>query len=332
MGPPASLLWSLLLPLPGFLPGAGEAVESQYVIIVTGAAGAEEYGAEFERAADRWEEAARAGGAESIRLGPRAGGGEAGQATDRDLLAGAIRGRSGSSKECLWIVLIGHGTFDGKEAKFNLRGPDFSAAELAEWLQSCKRPLAVIHCGSGSGPFINKLSGPGRVIVTATKSGDELNYARFGRYLAEAVAERDCDLDKDEQVSLLEAFLLAAARTAEFYEREARLATEHALIDDNGDGLGTPADWFRGARAVRRAAGGAAADGLRSGQFILVRRPVERVMPAAVREERDRLELALESLREEKAKIDPDEYHDRLEKILLELARLYEKLEKDAAK
>jgi hypothetical protein len=340
MGRPGRLAlfsaWSLALP--GFSGAAGEekhgggdAPGRQCAIIVTGAPGAEEYGADFARAAAAWEDAARGGGAEVIRIGPggsEEGAGGAGSSADRDILAEAIRGRARGSKECLWIVLIGHGTFDGRAAKFNLRGPDFAAEELAEWLKPCDRPLAVIHCGSASGPFLNRLSGPGRAIVTATRSGDEINYARFGRCLGEAISSGDGDLDKDEQVSLLEAFLLAAARTAEFYEREARLATEHALIDDNGDGLGTPADWFRGTRAVRRAAGGAAADGLRSSQIVLVRRPVERAMPASVREERDRLEQALESLREEKAKLDPAAYYARLEPILLELARLYERFEK----
>ena len=77
--------------------------------------------------------------------------------------------------EAVWLVLIGHGTYDGKEAKFNLRGPDVSDAELAEWLKACKRPLAVIDCSSSSAPFLNRLSGRDRVVITATRTGSAVS-------------------------------------------------------------------------------------------------------------------------------------------------------------
>ena len=107
----------------------------------------------------------------------------------RAVETGAGGGAEGIREE-LWLVLLGHGTFDGKVAKFNLRGPDFSADELASWLQPFKRPLAVIDCSSCSAPFLPKLSAPGRVIITATRSGNEENYARFGQYISEAIGTR----------------------------------------------------------------------------------------------------------------------------------------------
>ncbi|HEY8503795.1 MAG TPA: hypothetical protein VIL46_04390, partial [Gemmataceae bacterium] len=223
----------------------------------------------------------------------------------------------------LWVVLIGHGTFDGREARFNLSGPDFTARELAGWLEPLKRPVVVINCASASGPFVNHLSGENRVVVTATRSGHELNFAYFGKYIAGAVADPAADLDKDGQVSLLEAYLTAASRVAEFYRSGARLATEHALLDDNGDGLGTPPDWFRGVRAVRRAKEGAAADGTRAHQLHLVPSARERAIPAEVRRKRDALELALAELRGQKEKLEADEYYERVEKLMVELARLY---------
>src|ERR1019366_7106008 len=128
--------------------------------------------------------------------------------------------------------------YDGHSTKFNLRGPDISATDLAAALKPCLRPLAVIDCASASGPFINALSGPNRVIITATRSGSEVNATRFGGYLAKAIADPAADLDKDGQTSLLEAFLLASRETQQFYREAGRLATEHALLDDNGDGLG----------------------------------------------------------------------------------------------
>ena len=162
------------------------------------------------------------------------------------------------------------------------------------------------------------------MVITATRSGSEQNYARFGHYLSEAIADPTADLDKDGQTSLLEAFLIASRRTKEFYDNEGRLATEHALIDDNGDGLGTPPDWFRGIRAVKRAKEGAALDGLRAHQFHLARSEAEQKMPSTVRAKRDEVELAIAKLRDGKSNLDEDTYYALLETLLLEMARLTE--------
>ncbi len=234
------------------------------------------------------------------------------------LLAKASTGR-----EPLWIVLIGHGTFDGREAKFNLRGPDFTDVELDQWLTSSKRPVVVINCASASGPFINRLSGRDRIVVTATKSGYELNFARFGQYIAESIDDERADLDKDGQVSLLEAFLTASSRVDEYYRTHSQLATEHALLDDNGDGLGTPSDWFRGIRATRRAKDGAALDGHRAHQIHLVKSDRERQMPADLGRRRDQIELSVAALRDQKDKLGEDVYYRKLEDLMVELARLY---------
>ena len=296
---------------------ATEMGEQPTVIVVQGAPGAPEYEPEFARWADLWESAAARGGATVVRIG--VGDSE----SDRDRLEEAIENAAAHETAPLWLVLIGHGTYDGREAKFNLRGPDISAADLAGWIAPLARPVAVLNCSSSSGPFVNRLSGKNRVVVTATRSGDELNYARFGQYLAEAIGNRAADLDKDEQVSLLEAYLWAGARTAEFYSSAARLATEHALLDDNGDGLGTPADWFRGVRATKRAKEGAASDGTRAHQWHLVPSDRERRLPPEVRRRRDELELQMASLRDRKAGMSEDEYYRQLQAVALELARLY---------
>ena len=195
--------------------------------------------------------------------------------------------------------------------------------ELAEWLTPVKRPVVVINCASASGPFINRLSGPNRVVVTATKSGYEMNFARFGQYLAEAIADPHADLDKDGQVSLLEAYLTASSRVEEYYRTHSQLATEHALLDDNGDRLGTPASWFRGVRATQRAKDGAALDGIRAHQLHLIPSDREREIPVRIRQRRDQLELSIAALRDQKEKLKDDEYYARLEKLMVELARLY---------
>jgi hypothetical protein len=245
-------------------------------------------------------------------------------AADREQLEQALAAEPKDGAAELWLVLIGHGTFDGREAKFNLRSNDVAATELANWLQPFRRPLAVINTASASSPFLQKLSGTNRVVVTATRSGSEVNYARFGQFFSAAVGDLEADLDKDGQTSLLEAFLMASRRVKEFYDLEGRLATEHALLDDNGDGFGTPPDWFRGVRAVKSAKDGAALDGFRAHQFHLIRSEAERKLSPETRARRDALEFSISKLRETKRALPEEVYYEKLEALLLELARLYE--------
>ncbi|SIO41343.1 hypothetical protein SAMN05444166_4500 [Singulisphaera sp. GP187] len=297
------------------------------VLIVVGAPGSAVYEARFRQWANQWQAAAEKAKAESIAIGlVHEPGTDTKGTTDHDRLQSILaeKAKAGAGREPLWIVLIGHGTYDGREAKFNLRGPDVTDLELFEWLKPLQRPIAVINCASASGPFLNRLSGPDRVIITATRSGNEQNYARFGQHIAEAIADNPrADLDKDGQVSLLEAYLTAGGRVEESYREQSQLATEHALLDDNGDKLGTPAAWFRGVRATRRAKDGAPLDGIRANQFVLIPSDRERKLPAEVRQKRDQLELSIAALRDEKEKLTPDAYYRRLEPLLVELAKLY---------
>lgn len=315
------------------------------VVLVVGAEGTPEFGRQFEQWAGRWQQAAEKANARLIQIG-RGDGGKSGisdpksrisdlkseisnsksvsaAGNDRDRLKDVLIEETKDASTPLWLVLIGHGTFDGKQAKFNLRGPDVSDRELAEWLKPIERPLAVIDCTSASGPFLKQLAASGRVVVTATRSGFEHNFSRFGDYFSAAISDASADLDKDGQTSLLEAYLAAVHRTEEFYKQESRLATEHALLDDNGDGLGTPADFFQGVRAARRAKDGAALDGARAHQWCLVLSTREQNMPAEVRQKRDQLELQIDGLRDKKSTLPEAEYYTQLEALLLDLARLY---------
>jgi hypothetical protein len=296
------------------------AEERPTVFVVVGAAGEAAYRPQFDEWTKRWREAASAAGADFVAVGLD----ETNAVPDRQILETRLAGLVEESNAAVWLVFIGHGTFDGETPKFNLRGPDVSAMDLATWLQPWRRPVAIIQCASASGPFLAQLSHTNRVVITATQSGEELNFARFGAHLAESIADPTADLDKDGQTSLLEAFLVASRRVAEFYESEGRLATEHALLDDNGDRLGTPADWFEGVRAVRRAADGARPDGLRAHQFHLIRSERERQLPEGFRLSRDQLEWELETLRARKNELSLEVYFDQLERLLVRLARLYE--------
>ncbi|WP_425613905.1 hypothetical protein NA78x_003749 [Anatilimnocola sp. NA78] len=290
-----------------------------HVIVVVGASGGEEFEQPFRDWAGRWIAAAKSGKVEFTVIGLDS----LEQNPDRDRLQQAIaKLASEPDPRPVWLVMIGHGTYDGKVARFNLRGPDLSSSELKEMLKPLTSPLAVIDCSSSSGPFLGELSGPNRVIITATKSGHEYNFARFGDYLSSSIADRSVDLDKDDQTSLLEAYLAASAKLREFYASESRLATEHALIDDNGDKLGTPADWFQGLRVVKQTKAGAAVDSTLASQFVLVRSEQEQAIPAAVRVERDQLETELAALRARKPNLGEAEYFTRLETLLVKLAKL----------
>jgi hypothetical protein len=313
-------MFCLFLVLSASFSLSAQTSEQRSLILVIGAAGEAEYGEQFSAWAELWKQAAAKGGLQTTVIGEDKDNPE----NDRARLLGALTNEVARPAGELWLVFIGHGTFDGRAAKFNLRGPDISAQELAAVLKLCQRPLAVINCASASGPFINALSAPGRVVVTATRSGNEVNATRLGGYLAGAIADPAADLDKDGQTSLLEAFLFASRQTAQFYKEAGRLATEHALLDDNGDGLGTPADWFRGVRAVKTAADGKSVDGVRANQLQLVRSDSENKLSPESRARRDELEKQLSDLHARKSGMDENEYYRQAEQIFLEIAKLYQ--------
>lgn len=308
------LWWGLLVP-------TGFGAES--ILVVKGADGEEVYGAQFAAQIDQWTSTAEIADASITVIGMD----PLSEPTDRDRLHQALTEFAQEPPGRLWLVLIGHGTFDGSTARFNLRGPDLSADDLAAWLSPIPGPLVVINTASASGPFLHALAGPDRIVITATRSGSELNVTRFGTYLAQSLADPESDFDRDGQTSLLEACLAASAGVRAFYQSESRLATEHALIDDNGDGKGTPAEWFRGVRARKRPDEDAAIDGALAHQVHLVLSPAEQQLPADIRGRRDHLEQKVFALRERKGEVPEEDYFVQLERLLLELARLYKSAE-----
>ncbi|MFC1781490.1 hypothetical protein ACFLZ8_04450 [Planctomycetota bacterium] len=303
-----------------------ETQQKPTILIVVGAGGSEEFSVEFAQSANILQEACNKANVKYITIGLDTL--ENNGPEDRLILRQTISNEPNETDAALWIVLIGHGTYDGRTAKFNLRGPDISADEFAEWLEPLHRPVALINTASSSAPFLSKLSSEERIVITATKSGYELNYARFGKYFAQAISsEQESDLDKDGQTSLLEAFLTASSQVAEFYSTEGRLATEHGLLDDNGDGLGTPADWFSGIRPIQKATNNASPDGYRANQFHLIKSELENKMPSELRIKRDELELEVVKLRDSKDSLTEEEYFSRLEKLLYQIAKIYEQID-----
>ena len=329
----ALLLLALLTPL-----SLRAAEPLHEILVLVGAAGEGDYAGGFASAARAWEKAAARGGAHCTIVGlaptaessPESAPASSSSAsstdaspTDRTRLQQWLAARSGESGPPAWIVYLGHGTFDGREARLNLRGPDVTAPELATWLAPLRRPLIFIHGGSASAPFLAALSAPERIIISATRSGHELNYARFGERFADSIANPAADIDQDGQTSLLEAFVTAAQQVQAFYAETGRLATEHALIDDNGDRQGTPAEWFRGLRLQRRPEGAAEPDGQRARLIALVPGAGERALTPAQRDARDRLERELEALRARKPDLPEADYYRQLESLFRRLGEIY---------
>jgi hypothetical protein len=160
-----------------------------------------------------------------------------------DAVKGALAKLSGSMgpDDQLTIVLIGHGSGQGLDEKFNLIGPDLSVAEWADLVKPVRGRVVMIDTTSASFPFLAGLSGAGRVIVTATNSAAQRYHTVFPDAFLKAFQTDDADLDKNGRISVLEAFTYAARLVKESYERAGTMATEVASLDDNGDGKGRDA-------------------------------------------------------------------------------------------
>ena len=214
------------------------------------------------------------------------------------------------------LTLIGHGSFDGVEYKFNLVGPDVSAAELAEL---CNRVPArrqlIVNTTSASGGSIAVLQRAGRAVVASTKSGTEKNATVFARYWVEALQDPSADVDKNESVSALEAFQYADRKTAEFYTAQKRLATEHAVFEDTGKG-----------EPVRTASLDTGEGRLLS-SLILVRSgdAQKAAFDSSKRDllaKREDVERQIDALRYQKAAMSQNDYEQQLKTLLVGLARI----------
>ncbi len=217
----------------------------------------------------------------------------------------------------IFILLIGHGSYQGDESQLSLPGPDMSAEDFAGLLDLFKtQQVVLVNTASASGDFVTVLSGPGRTIVTATKSAFERNETMFCEYFVRAFAEDGADVDKDEMVSLLEAFNYARREVVRVYERESRLLTEHAMLDDNGDGEGS-------ADPDPNAADGAIAQRLFLGLApgALAATAADDSVLVGLYRTRQELQNRIADLRNRKQAMDPATYERELELLLVELAQ-----------
>ena len=245
------------------------------------------------------------------------------KATREKLLASltAIAGQAQAADSVI-VMLIGHGTFDGSEYKFNLPGPDISGAQLAAALDKIPaQKQVVVIMTSTSGGSIAALRRENRVVVTATRNGTERNATIFGRYFVEAIRDAAADTDKNDSVTVLEAFRYADSKTTKFFETQKRLATEHALLEDTGKGEGV------------RAPSAENGQGLLAGRIALVRLGSGAVAARTPEKQKllarkDELENEIDKLKYQKAATPSDEYRQKLGVLLLELAKTQAELDK----
>jgi hypothetical protein len=240
------------------------------------------------------------------------------EATLRKL--GAAAGPEGE----LWLVLFGHGSTRGEETTVNLPGPDLSGGELAAILESLPVERVVIaNASSASADFVQNLSAPGRAIVTATRTSSERHAPMFGGFFTEGFAGNKADVDKDQRVSLLEAFDYARVAVARAFESDGRMATEHPMLDDNGD---------RNGSLEPRAAG--EVDGLAASRFFLGSGTVEVAGSPELdrlQAKKNELEGRIAELRAQRGARDEELYLQELETLLLDLARTNEEIQRLAA-
>ncbi|MFO1351450.1 MAG: C13 family peptidase [Gammaproteobacteria bacterium] len=213
----------------------------------------------------------------------------------------------------VFIVLLGHGAARGKSAVFNLPGPDITAAEFAPLLDNLKAQKVVfVNAAAASGPFIQALSGPNRVVISATASGAEVYFAEFGGFFTAAFAAAGADTDKNGQVSVLEAFDYARREVERLYQTDNRLPTEHAMLDDNGDGKGSlEPDPGNGDGALARTV-------FLRGEAVVSAADSPEV--AALKQAQLDLERRIEELKSRKAALETEAYETQLEELLVELA------------
>ncbi|MBZ2183579.1 MAG: hypothetical protein K7J46_02635 [Bryobacter sp.] len=238
----------------------------------------------------------------------------------RDALAQIAR--EAKPDDTLVLTLIGHGTFDGSDYKFNIPGPDISAKELALWLLPvpAKRQL-VVNTTSASGASLADLRQEGRTVITATKSGTEKLATVFARFWLEALRDPQSDADKNDIVSALEAYRYADTKTTKYFESNQRLASEHALIADTSSSQGwrTP-------------------DSTKGEAMVAMRMPVlvfgslqnaaKSPEKQTLLRQREELEQRIDNLKLRKAAMPAEQYRLEMRNLLLQVARVQQELDK----
>lgn len=298
-------------------------VPRAYWLIVSGLSGEDDIATSYAKWSAQISAAARDrfSAARVVQLSER-GQDSAALSTRANIVAQLQRiGAEATATDELFIILIGHGSASDSTARIALPGPDLTARDLATSLQGVKARVTVVNTSSASGGWIAALAARGRVVITATKSGVEQNETTFGGYFAAALSTDDADTDKDNRVSVLEAYNYARGQVERAYAADKKMLTEHAQIDGDGDGkaVATAAvDSPDGAIAGLTFFGTLGSSGTRAGTAAVgPQSPELRALYA----EKARLELQLSQLRARKAEMPDADYQKQLEALLLDIAK-----------
>jgi len=299
--------------------------EDRFALVVTGAAGGDQFIAAFRT----WEQQAgtglrQLGFADDHVILLSGVDGDPARSSTREHVAEAIqRIKARAAREdVILVLLLGHGSVDATSAKFNLVGPDLSSGEWAELLRDVPGRLVVINTTGASFPFLGELSARGRIVITATNSTAQRYDTVFPDRFLSAMTDAAADLDKNGRVSVWELFAYTSRTVARHYEQQGLLATEHPLLDDTGDGNGSEAP---GAGLTPDAHTPPIEDGALARATYLERDPIEATADAelaALLTQRRTLEERAEALKQRKATMAPEVWDREFEALMIELARV----------
>jgi len=209
-----------------------------------------------------------------------------------------------SANDFLTVTLIGHGTYDGEDYRYNIPGPDLTATDLANWLQPIStRQQLIVVATSASGGALQRLQSERRVVITATKSGGERNAVRFVEHWLQALRAGEADRDKNEWVTAQEAYDYAVRKVADAFKSSAALATEHARLE------------------------GKQASSMPLGRLGTAKQMPNDAVLVDLFAERVRTETEFEAVKARKAQLAADAYYQELEKSLIALAKTQRRID-----
>ena len=296
--------------------------QTRWAVIISGASGGERYAGQMRD----WREGLRSAlvdrygfKAQHVRLlvDESVPTGEKGSADNVRKIFTEIK-KAGTKDDFVLVVLLGHGTYDGDVAKFNLVGPDLTAKDWTDLLAGVQGRLAVVNTTEASFPFLESLTAKGRVVITATDSAAQKYATVFPEYFVKAIREASTDLDKNGRTSLFEVFAAASAAVKQHYEQNGQLATERAVLDDNGDGKG------------REATAEGPDGGVARMSYLDAESAAESANPeiAALAKRRRTLEMQAEEHKQLKGVMPEAEWNAQFEKLMLELAQVSAEIRK----
>jgi hypothetical protein len=298
------------------------AAENRWAVIVSGASGGEKYSEQM----TTWRNDLRTALVDRYQFKPEfvkvfvdetATSGEKGTAENVRKLFAEIK-KTATKDDFVLVVMLGHGTYDGDVAKFNLVGPDLTAKDWTDMLGGIQGRLTLVNTTEASFPFLETLTAKGRVVITATDSPAQKYATVFPEYFVKAMKEASTDLDKNGRTSIFEVFQAASAAVKQHYEQRGQLTTERALLDDNGDGKGREA-------TAEGPDGGIARIAYLDSEVVAANASPEL---AALIKRRQALEQQAEEHKQLKGVMPDAEWNTQFEKLMLELAQVSAEIRK----